>query len=347
MLKLDSPIKIRDFNIKNRIVLPPLVICGLHREGLVNDAVLCHYESFARGGNGTVIVEATCVRPEGRLAGPQLGLWEDAQTDGMARIAGRVLPHGALLLVQIHYASKQGEPDDVKQIGPSEYTNHEGPHRALSTAEVERIRDGFVEAAARAEKAGFHGVELHGAHGYLLCAFMDALLNRRDDRYGELMALPREIYEGIRQVTGKDFIVSMRMGADSPDMATGIANALALEAMGCDMLHVSHGMKCGPVPAPEGFPFSGLAWRGCEIKKHVKIPVIAVGGLDKPGLAEKLVSGGYADFAAVGRGQLVDPEWANKTLAGLPVKPCLDCKIGCRWFNKHEKCPGKKIAGNA
>lgn len=341
---LSSPIRIRDFTVKNRIVLPPLVICGLHREGRVNGAVLDHYESFARGGNGTIVVEATCVLPEGRLAGPQLGLWEDGQIDGMKRIAERVLPHGALLLAQIHYASKQGEPDDVTQVGPSEYVNQDGPHRALSTAEVERICDGFVEAAARAEKAGFHGVELHGAHGYLLCAFMNSKYNRRGDRYGDLTLLPREILSGIRQRTGGGFIVTCRVGASNPDVETGVANSLALEAAGIDMLSVSSGMGGeGGLPVPEGFPFSGLAWLGCEVKKHVRIPVIAVGGLDKPGLAARLVGEGRADFAAVGRGQLVDPDWAGKTLAELPVKPCLDCKAGCRWFNKHEKCPGKRI----
>jgi NADPH2 dehydrogenase len=343
MPDLSTPIKIRNFTAKNRIALPPMVVCGLHRDGRVSGDVVKHYESFARGGCGTIIVEATCALPEGRLAGPQLGLWEDSQTEEMKRVADKVLPRGTLLLVQIHYASKQGEPDNVTQIGPSEYTDGSGAHRALATAEVERIRDGFVEAAARAEVAGFHGVELHGAHGYLLCAFMNSQYNKRNDRYGELILLPREIISGIRQRTGKDFIVTCRAGADNPDMQTGIANCKALEAAGFDLLNISAGMgREGDLPIPEGFPFSELAWLGCEVKKHVGIPVMAVGGLNKPGLAARLVGDGYAGFAAVGRGQLVDPEWAGKTLAGQTVKPCLDCKIGCRWFNKHEKCPGRK-----
>jgi NADPH2 dehydrogenase len=344
MPTLGSPITIRNFTVKNRIVLPPIVVCGLHPEGQVNSAVLNHYESFARGGCGTIIVEATCVLPEGRLAGAQLGLWEDTQTDGMKRIAERVLSHGALLLMQIHHASTQGVPDHMAWIGPSQYTNQDGAHRALSTAEVERIRDGFVETAVRAEKAGFHGVELHGAHGYLLCAFMNSLYNRREDRYGELTALPREIIEGIRQRTGVDFIVTCRVGASNPDINTGIANSTLLEAAGLDLLDISAGMGGeGKLPVPADFPFSQLAWLGCEVKKNTEIPVIAVGGLNDPAKAQRLVAEGWADFAAVGRGMLVDPEWANKVLAGQKVSPCLDCKAGCRWFNKHEKCPGKKI----
>jgi NADPH2 dehydrogenase len=341
---IQAPIQIRNFTVKNRVVLPPLVICSLHPDGQVNDAVLDHYESFARGGCGIIIQEATCVRPEGRLAGPQLGIWDDSAIEGMKRIAGRVLPYGALLLMQIHYASTQGEPDNVVQIGPSAYENRDGVHRALSLEEVERIRDGFIDAAVRAEKAGYHGVELHGAHGYLLCAFMNAKYNRRDDRYGDTTQLVSEIIAGIRQVTGPEFILTARVGVDNPDMATGIANCKVLEAAGLDLLNISSGMgRQDKLPIPQGFPFSELAWLGCEIKKQVKLPVIAVGKLNDPALAQKLVSEGWADFAALGRGLLVDPEWANKVFAGQSVNPCLDCKH-CVWFGEHTKCPGRKNA---
>lgn len=352
MVGLGTAILIRNHTVKNRIVLPPLVICGLHRDGEVNDDVVRHYERFASGGCGTVVVEATCVLPEGRLAGEQLGLWEDGQTEGMRRIAGAVRPHGALLLLQIHYASKQGEPDNVTQVGPSACADGEGQRRALTTAEVERIRDGFVAAAVRAEKAGFHGVELHGAHGYLLCAFMNPSYNRRDDRYGHPTALVREIITGIRQSTGNGFILTARVGADNPGLSDGIANCRALESAGLDMLSVSSGMgrpngmcPAGELPVPADFPFSALAWRGCEIKKHVGIPVIAVGGLHVPALARRLVEEGWADFAAVGRGQLADPAWARKALEGEPVISCLDCKAGCRWFREHERCPVRKPRG--
>lgn len=343
MPDLSTSIRVRNFTVKNRVVLPPIVPFGLHPEAKVNDAALAHYESFARGGSGIIIQEATCVLPEGKLAGEQLGIWEDAQIDGMRRIAERVLPHGALLLMQIHHASTQGVPDAVTHIGPSEYTDRSGPHRALALAEVERIRDAFIGAAVRAEKAGYHGVELHGAHGYLLCAFMNSQYNRRDDRYGELTLLPREIIEGIRQRAGKDFIVACRAGANNPDMNTGIENSIKLEAAGFDMLNISSGMgRAARPPVPEGFPFSDLAWLGCEVKKHVKIPVIAVGGLGDPELAKKLAGEGRADFAAVARGQLADPEWANKVLAGKPVNRCLNCARGCLWFKDYQKCPGRK-----
>ncbi len=344
MATLSSPLTIGKHTVKNRTVLPPLVVCALHPDGHAGDAVVEHYRSFAAGGAGIVIQEATCVSEEGRLAGPQLGLWSDDHIGPMRRIVDAVAPHGALLLVQIHYASKQGEPDHIVQVGPSEYTNHDGPHRALSIDEVRRIRDDFIAAARRAELAGYAGVELHGAHGYLLCAFMNAALNRRDDVYGDTSLLNREIVQGIRQVTGPDFLLTARVGVDNPDMATGLGHCMALEALGLDLLNISHGMaRTAPLPVPEGFPFSQLAWLGCEIKKRVSVPVIAVGGLNDPALASRLIEEGHADFAAVGRGMLVDPAWARKAMEGGDIDRCLNCSR-CVWFREHEKCPGRKLA---
>jgi 2,4-dienoyl-CoA reductase-like NADH-dependent reductase (Old Yellow Enzyme family) len=322
---LSSPLRIRRSTAKNRIVVPPMVVCGLHPDGEVNEAVLAHYESFAAGGCGILIQEATCVSPDGKLAEQQLGLWDDGRTEGMRRIVERCRPYGPLLIVQIHHARTRGEPD---------------------TATVERIRDDFVAAAVRAERAGYDGVELHGAHGYLLCAFQNPRLNRRSDRYGEPMRLTEEVYRGIRAVTGPDFIVGIRIGADNPDMETGLAQCAALEALGIDFLDVSSGMT-GPrdpaLPVPSDFPFSELAWRGVEVKKRASVPVIAVGSLDDPARAARLVEGGYADCAAVGRGMLVDPAWARKVLAGEPVDPCQNCSP-CRWFRHHENCPGRRRA---
>lgn len=345
-MDLSSPIQIGKHTVKNRIVAPPMVVTKLHKDGRVTPELLSLYGAFADSGCGTIIQEATCVLPEGKLAGEQLGLWEDWQIDDNRRIVDRCKPSGALMLVQIHYASKQGEPDRVVQVGPSEYTNREGLHRALSLDEAVRIRDGFVAAARRAEQAGYDGVELHGAHGYLLCAFTNAKLNRRDDRYGDRLQLVREIYDGIRQSVRSDFLVTIRTGVDNPTMAAGLENCLEFDRMGFDLLNVSSGMEADEeVRPPKDFPFSALAWRGCEIKKHVKAPVIAVGGLDDPALANRLVAEGWADFAAVAKGMLVDPHWAAKALGNDHAKriPCLHCSR-CQWFGDHNRCPAYRKA---
>jgi NADPH2 dehydrogenase len=322
---LGSPMRIRGATAKNRIVVPPMVVCSLHPACETTPDVVAHYAALAAGGCSILIQEATCVSRDGKLASQQLGLWEDGQIDGMRRIVAACRPHGPLLLVQLHHAR-------VK--------------RELATAEVARIRDDFVAAAVRAERAGYDGVELHGAHGYLLCTFLNPRINRRTDRYGEPLQLVREILAGIRAATGDGFLVGIRIGADNPDLGTGIAQCVALEGLGIDFLDVSSGLSepgDGPLPVPDGFPFSDLAFRGCEVKRHVSVPVIAVGSLNDPARAARLVEEGHADFAAVGRGMLVDPAWARKTLAGEPADPCLDCAI-CRWFRHPEECPGRRKA---
>ena len=171
---------------------------------------------------------------------------------------------------------------------------------------------------------------------------MNSLLNRRGDEYGELGLLNREIIQGIRAVTSKDFLVTIRVGADNPDMATGAAHCQDLEALGVDLLNVSSGMaRTEKLGVPKEYPFSKLSWRAAEIKKLVKTPVIGVGGLHDPEDAAAYIEGGYADFAAIGRGLLVDPEWASKVLCGEKPVKCHDCKQ-CVWFRKHDKCPGRK-----
>ncbi len=348
-MDLTSPIQIGKHTVKNRIVVPPMVVTKLHRDGRVTPELLSLYGAFADSGSGIIVQEATCVLPEGKLAGEQLGLWADWQIDDNRRIVDRCKATGALMLVQIHYASTQGEPDDVVFVGPSEYTNGDGLHRALTLDEVVRIRDGFVTAAQRAERAGYDGVELHGAHGYLLCAFTNPKLNRRADRYGDHLQLVREIYEGIRQSVRSDFLVTIRTGVDNPTMAVGLENCLEYERMGFDLLNVSSGMEADEVvTSPEEFPFSALAWRGAYIKKHVKVPVIAVGGLDDPAMANRLIAEGWADFAAVGKAMLTDPHWAAKALENdpAPLIPCLHCSR-CQWFGDHTRCPAYRKAVKA
>lgn len=307
---------------RNRVAVPPMVVCGLHPDSAVTDATVAHYAALAAGGAGVLIQEATCVSPDGKLAAEQLGLWEDGQVEGMRRLVETVRPHGPVHLVQIHHSPV---PADI------------------GTEAVERIRDAFVRTAVRAQDAGFHGVELHGAHGYLLSRFLSPRWNRRDDRYGEPIRLAAEILEAVRSATRPAFLVGIRLGVDCPDLPTGLAHAVALDRMGVDFLDVSRGHReedDPPYAAPCDFPFHELAHRAAAVKPHVAAPVIGVGSLDDPAVAANYLAAGHADFAAVGRGHLVDPAWARKALADEPRDPCLHCP-SCKWFRQHELCPGR------
>ncbi|TGE32456.1 NADH:flavin oxidoreductase [Desulfosporosinus sp. Sb-LF] len=346
---------IKNLKIKNRIVLPPMVIFNyLEEDGFVSAEHVNHYEERARGGIGLIIVEATCVNANGRLAGNQLRLWSDKHIVEISKIVKACHNHGAKVIVQIHHAGLKTVPSSSTDIvAPSIYEEKSNQKnsglsaRSLTITELHELQNDFVDAALRAKKAGADGVELHGAHGYLISQFLSPLINKREDSYGgNLINRTRfttEIITGIREVTGKDFMIGCRMGCNEPDLKTSIEIAKEFEKAGADLLHVSIGFDMTPseLPVvPEEFKHNWVVYGGTEIRRNVNIPVIVVNGIKTPEQASDLIKNDQADFVAVGRSLLVDPEWVNKAQQTLPIKPCLNCKI-CQWFKTGKSCPGK------
>ncbi|MGD0795809.1 MAG: NADH:flavin oxidoreductase [Dehalococcoidales bacterium] len=345
MSDLFSETNIRNLRIKNRIVMPPMVSFDLNREdGLVTEKNVKHYEARAKGGVGLIIVEATCVRKNGRLADRQLGLWSDAHIEGFSRIAGACHQYGSRVLVQIHHAGLLAPPSvSSDRVAPSDFQGQSNVNglnlsaRALTLEEIKSIQADFIAAAVRTEKAGADGIELHGAHGYLINQFLSPFVNRRKDSHGgDLEGRTRfatELIAGIRKVTGKDFIIGCRMGSDEPDLPTGIKIAQRLEKSGVDVLHISYGMTtviktdvAESQPVPPDFKYNWIVYGGTQIKRNVKIPVIVVNGIRTPEQADYLIAHNLADFVALGKGLLIDPEWANKAQNKQNVIACLDCK---------------------
>ncbi|MDD5701640.1 MAG: NADH:flavin oxidoreductase [Dehalococcoidales bacterium] len=358
MSSLFSEISIRNMKIKNRIVMPPMVCSGFTGEdGLFTLNNIERYRDRARGGVGMIIIEATCINKTGRLSPTQLGLWSDKHIKGFSRIAGYCHEYDTRVLVQLHHAGLAAAGEVTSDpVAPSDFnglsrSNREIKARALTHAEIGAIQDEFVAAALRAQKAGLDGVELHGAHGYLISQFFSPLVNKREDDYGgSLVNRTRfavEIIEKIRQAAGSDFIISCRIGCDEPDTESSIRIARALEEAGIDILHISRGMtdyiagEITDVPVPAHFHYNSIVWRGAQIKEKVKVPVILVNGISTPLDAGYLVERNYADLVAVGRGLLVDPEWANKGQKYMQVIPCLRCKA-CSYHNRDSKCPQTK-----
>jgi NADPH2 dehydrogenase len=358
MSNLFSEITIRNLKIKNRIVMPPMVCSGFTGEdGLFTLKNLERYRDRARGGVGLIIIEATCINKTGRLSSTQLGLWSDDQVKGFNLIANYCHDYECKVLVQIHHAGlavASGVTQDP--IAPSDFQGLSGSNqkihaRALTLAEIGILQDEYVAAAIRARKAGLDGVELHCAHGYLISQFFSPLVNKREDDYGgSLIKRTRfatEIIAKIRQAVGPDFIISCRMGCDEPDIESSIRIAQELEKAGVDMLHISTGMpsfitgEIVDVAIPKYFHYNSIVYRGTQIKKKVKVPVVVVNGIRTPLEAGYLVEHNYADFVAIGRGLLVDPEWANKGQKYLQVTPCLRCKA-CSYSIHSSKCPQTK-----
>lgn len=353
MTSLSSGYLLKNQAVRNRVVFPP-VVCFHYagEDGLVTDRNADHYRQVAAGGAGIVITEATAVRPEGRLASFQLGIWSDHHIEGHARIARAVGEQGAVSLLQIHHAGLLTS-DKVSEVAKGPSPDPKSPRSASMTAdEIAETGEAFIQAAVRAQKAGYHGVELHGAHGYLLNQFASPVYNQRTDEYGgtfgNMMRLATGIIRGIRNACGEDFIIGYRMGANTPTLDDGIRVARHLENAGVDILHVSHGGNLLNLPRPPAdFDFNWIVYSGTVIRSGAGIPVIAVNEIRTGERADWLLENDLVDFVALGRPQLADPEWTNHVLGEQPVNPCLVCKPKCRWYENSSLCPARKISAKA
>lgn len=344
-MDIHTPIVINGINIKNRVALPPIVNFGWSdSDGKVSSKHIAHYERIARGGTGLIIVEATCVNPTGRIFSYQLGIWDDNHIEGLARIAEAVHKHDAKVLIQLHHAGLTTRKAVAeKAFGPSVDPENDRSV-ALTKEQVSELVENFVSAAKRAHLAGFDGVELHGAHGYLLNQFASSAINHRTDEYGgnseNRLRFARQIIEGIKKVTPSTFIIGYRMAGCSPTLNDGIEIAKLLQAYGVHYLHVSHGGEKGVNPTvPNNFEYNHVVYMGTEVKKFVDVPVMVVNQIKSPERASKLVTNGLADMVAIGRDMLTDPDWVTKAKTGEAINLCIDCQPRCKRYTKPESCP--------
>ncbi len=344
---LFSKMQLRGLELKNRICVPPMYNAGWTDDsGLVSDDHVAHYAALAAGGPALIIQEATCIDPDGRLAPDQLGAWSDEQIPGLRRIAEAVHAHGVPILMQIHHAGIMS-CTDVK-LCPSDYA-FERRGRLLEGKEmtplaVDTVREKFIAAAVRAVEAGYDGVELHGCHNYLLCQFMNRKVNRRWDSYGsDDMKLVLEIVRGIRAAVPDDFIVGIRLGAFEPTLSEAITHAQRLDEAGIDFINVSYGFDHEQeTRKPEDFPFKDVIYAAGEIKKAVRAPVFAVNGIKSADKAEAILQETGVDMVNIGRGFLVNYNWANDAAAGLDTGKCIECPK-CYWRRQRDTCPGRDM----
>lgn len=338
---------IKDLKIQNRICVPPMVCYNWVKEdGLAVSKNIEHYRAVARGGAGLIIQEATCVDPEAKLSKDQLGIWEDRQIDGLREIVSAVHKEGCPIFLQIHHAGVNGSGEYL--LCPSDYEmDKDGEKRIgheMTEEEIHKVQDQFVKAAVRAYEAGYDGVELHGCHKYLMCEFFNSRVNNRTDEYGrhpEKFAL--EILEKIKKEVPESFVVGIRLGAFEPALKDGIRHAELLEKHGIDFLDISYGFSGEDEPcAPEEFPYKDVIHAAGEIKKHVSVPVFAVNGIADAWMAEDILERTGVDMVDVGRGVLVNYNWANDAKEGKDTGRCLHCRE-CQWRVDAEKCAGRVL----
>lgn len=346
MKKVFTPNFIRNLEIKNRIVLPPMVTFNFAGEkGLVSHDNVKHYEKIAKGGAGLIILEATCVNSKGKLSNNQLGIWDDKFIDGLSQIAKVCHENQTKVFIQLHHAglrTPKSLSDDI--ITSSDYNDGRYIAREMTIEELHGLQDDFIKAAIRAEKAGFHGVELHGAHSYLMTQFFSEKVNKRKDRYGgsleNRIRFASEILEGIRKAVSEDFVVGLRMGSNENSIEDSINIAKLFEEKGIDYLHISTGFDNTPIDLemPEDFPCNWIVYGGCKIKEEVSIPVIVVNSIRTKDQIEYLINNDIADFVALGRTQLADHNFVNHIMKEENIITCLNCKP-CKWFKDGRFCP--------
>jgi 2,4-dienoyl-CoA reductase-like NADH-dependent reductase (Old Yellow Enzyme family)/thioredoxin reductase len=323
--------------------MPPMATKYSSYDGLVTDQLKDYYAARARGGVGLVIVEASCVdAPVGKAFQRQLLVDHDRCVPGLAELVDVVKQEGAKIAIQLHHAGSEARSSitGVQPVAPSPIAKpgHELP-RELTTEEVSGLVLCFARAAQRAKHAGFDGVEMHGAHGYLIAQFLSSFFNKRSDVYGEgIGGRARFLVEIIRktiELVGREYPVWCRMNGREFGAEGGLSTeeaqqvAQMVQKAGADAIHVSvmaYGVSPRTAP-PMAQPPGNLVRFAETIKNVVSIPVIAVGRID-PATAETVIEEGRADLIGIGRALIADPELPNKAAAGKldDIRPCIGCQ---------------------
>lgn len=323
MARLFDPFEIpgTPLRLRNRVVMPPMNMDHAGPGGVVTDAVIAHYVQRARGGVGLIIVQAAYVREDGKLSPNQLGISGDEHIEPLARLARAIKGHGAAAAIQIHHAGGVADPRTIggAPVAPSADA-FAGVKRDLTVAEIGELVRAFGAAARRAKAAGFDAVELHGAHGYLVTQFLSPATNHRGDQYGRgsegRLRFALECISAMREAAGAECPICVRISAieEQPGGLTleeSCRIAAALQQAGARLIHVSASLAAGECEPGYLVPLAQ------EIKRAVTIPVIAVGKLDDPALANQVIEDGKADLVAVGSRLLKDPEWPRSAAAAL------------------------------
>lgn len=356
--KLFTEGKIGTLTVKNRIVMPAMGTGFASFNGEASDEIIKYYEARAKGGCGLIITEITRIDDESGVGmSNQLGATQAFQMKRLSYLADAVHQYDCKIFAQLHHPGRQtpsrllnGHPILAPSAIPCKVVK-EMP-RELTVEEIQSLVKKFVKGAYFVKTAGFDGVELHAAHGYLISQFLSPYTNKRQDQYGGnftgRVRFLTEIILGIRKTLGADFPIIVRIngqdflegGLELPDQ---VKLAQYLEGLGVAAINVSCGMyESGwSIIEPAALPEAWKKDLAKTIKANINIPVIAVNNLKHPEVAEKLLEDNVCDFIGIARCHLTDPEFANKAKAGntVAIRKCIGCLYCFKVANQ-----GKQIA---
>ncbi len=341
---LFTPLKIGSFTVRNRI-LSTAHATGYGENGLPSERHLRYWESKAKGGIGLIVTEVQPVHPSASTSPALIHSWTDDCIEPFRRIVEAVHGHGARIVAQLWHPGRatssayDGHPAwSSSAVGSPLYM--ETPHE-MTVAEIQDVVQAFGAAARRMQQAGLDGVEIHGAHGYLIEQFMSPLSNKRDDEYGgdeeRRLRFAREVIESVRDAVGPDYTVGIRISADQfeegglnlEDMKRITASLTSTGKL--DYVNVSFMGMGGAVIAPMYVPPGQFVFLAAGIKQVTDLPVFCIGRINDPVMAEGILERHQADMVGMTRANIADPELPNKAREGRldEIRRCIACNEGC------------------
>lgn len=346
---LFSPMKIGACVIPNRTVVPAMVANMCPDEGKASEQYIRYHEEKAKGGWGLIITEDYRINPNAGGYPHISGLWSEEQIPSHRRLTDTIHQYESKIFCQIYHAGRQanhfvnGGVQPVSCSPIADPWNKEIP-RELTAEEIRALVQDFATTAKNAKAAGFDGVEIHAAHGYLIHQFLSPNCNHRMDEYGgsylNRVRFLKEIMEACRAAVGPDFPIMVRVSAEENSEGGRKFHETRqilqdIESWGADAIHLSNGMY--GVVSSLGIVASHYKHHGwnqdfaAEAKQFLKIPVVTVGRVAEPCMAEDIIASGKADFVAMGRESLTDPHWPEKARAGRynDIRHCIGCLQGC------------------
>ena len=356
--RLFAPGTIGSLSLRNRVVFAATSSELADKDGFVGDDLVEYYAERARGGAGLIVLEATYVEQEGKRLHHNAMLNDDCYIPGMIKVVQAAHAHGARIAIQLNHGGRESIPYVSGSVPlapspiPSQFTgvgNAVVP-KELTLPEIDRIVERFAEAARRARDAGFDAVELHGAHGYLIGQFFSPDSNRREDAYGG--SLERRAHFCVRLIReikarlGAQYPVIVRMNGrdhvkDGLELQDAVETAALLADAGADSISVSGGVHASrPYMVVPGMS----ADRGCyvsygeAIRRRVDVPVMVVGRINTPELAEQILDAEQADFICLSRALIADPYFPAKARDGQADKiaPCIACNECIATIHRHK-----------